>query len=81
QISLGNGSTENIRATLQMLQNKALKEGKQFQMVIPVPTFDCAEMYANSIGVPVVKIPLTTENYDYDFDELQKVADDFDGIS
>ena len=37
QISLGNGSTENIRATLQMLQNKALKEGRQFQMVIPVP--------------------------------------------
>ncbi|MGP5203050.1 pyridoxal phosphate-dependent aminotransferase [Psychrobacter aquimaris] len=81
QISLGNGSTENIRATLQMLQNKALKEGRQFQMVIPVPTFDCAEMYANSIGVPVVKIPLTAENYDYDFDELQKAADDFDGIS
>jgi histidinol-phosphate aminotransferase len=50
-------------------------------MVIPVPTFDCAEMYANSIGVPVVKIPLTAENYDYDFDELQKAADDFDGIS
>ena len=81
QISLGNGSTENIRATLQMLQYKALKEGRQFQMVIPVPTFDCAEMYANSIGVPVVKIPLTAENYDYDFDELQKAADDFDGIS
>ncbi len=81
QISLGNGSTENIRATLQMLQNKALKEGRQFQMVIPVPTFDCAEMYANSIGVPVVKIPLTAENYDYDFNELQKAADDFDGIS
>lgn len=81
QISLGNGSTENIRATLQMLQNKALKEGKQFQMVIPVPTFDCAEMYANSIGVPVVKIPLTAENYDYDFDELQRAADEFDGIS
>ena len=81
QISLGNGSTENIRATLQMLQYKALKEGRQFQMVIPVPTFDCAEMYANAIGVPVVKIPLTAENYDYNFDELQKAADDFDGIS
>ena len=81
QISLGNGSTENMRAVIQMLQHKALKEGKAFQMVIPVPTFDCAEMYANSIGVPVVKIPLTAENYDYDFDELQRAADDFDGIS
>ena len=81
QISLGNGSTENIRATLQMLQNKALKEGRQFQMVIPVPTFDCAAMYANAIGVPFVKIPVTAENYDLDFDELQKTADEFDGIS
>ncbi|MFT5428516.1 MAG: histidinol-phosphate aminotransferase [Psychrobacter glaciei] len=81
QISLGNGSTENMRAVIQMLQHKALKEGKAFRMVIPVPTFDCAEMYANSIGVPVVKIPLTAENYDYDFDELQRAADDFDGIS
>ena len=81
QISLGNGSTENIRATLQMLQNKALTEGRQFQMVIPVPTFDCAAMYANGIGVPVVKIPVTAENYDLDFDELQKAADEFDGIS
>lgn len=81
QISLGNGSTENIRATLQMLQNKALTEGRKFQMVIPVPTFDCAAMYANAIGVPVAKIPVTAENYDLDFDELQRSADEFDGIS
>ena len=59
QISLGNGSTENMRATIQMLQHKAFTEGREFQMVIPVPTFDCAEMYANSIGASVVKIPLT----------------------
>ncbi len=81
QISLGNGSTENLRATLQMLQNKAFVEGRQFQMVIPVPTFDCAEMYANSIGASVVKIPVTTENYDLDLQNLQKAADKFDGIS
>lgn len=81
QISLGNGSTENIRATIQMLQNKAFIEGRQFQMVIPVPTFDCAEMYANSIGASVVKIPLTAKNYDLDLQNLQKAADEFDGIS
>ncbi|WP_367103736.1 histidinol-phosphate transaminase [uncultured Psychrobacter sp.] len=81
QISLGNGSTENIRATLQMLQNKAFRENKDFQMVIPVPTFDCAEMYANSIGASVVKIPVTAENYDLDLQNLQKAADEFDGIS
>ncbi|MEK6199626.1 MAG: aminotransferase class I/II-fold pyridoxal phosphate-dependent enzyme [Psychrobacter sp.] len=81
QISLGNGSTENMRAVIQMLQHKALKEGKQFQMVIPVPTFDCAEMYAKSIGADVVKIPLTANNYDLDLKNLQKAADEFDGIS
>lgn len=81
QISLGNGSTENMRAVIQMLQHKALKEGKAFQMVIPVPTFDCAEMYAQSIGADVVKIPLTADNYDLDLKNLQKAADEFDGIS
>ncbi|WP_413190814.1 pyridoxal phosphate-dependent aminotransferase [Psychrobacter sp. AT9] len=81
QISLGNGSTENMRAVIQMLQHKALKEGKAFQMVIPVPTFDCAEMYAKSIGADVVKIPLTANNYDLDLKNLQKAADEFDGIS
>lgn len=81
QISLGNGSTENMRAVIQMLQHKALKEGKAFQMVIPVPTFDCAEIYAKSIGADVVKIPLTADNYDLDLKNLQKAADEFDGIS
>ncbi|MBP3945224.1 pyridoxal phosphate-dependent aminotransferase [Psychrobacter sp. K31L] len=81
QISLGNGSTENMRAVIQMLQHKALKEGKAFQMVIPVPTFDCAEMYAKSIGADVVKIPLTANNYDVDLKNLQKAAYEFDGIS
>lgn len=81
QISLGNGSTENIRAILQMLQHRALEEGRKFQMVIPVPTFDCAEMYADSIGALVVKVPLTAENYDLDLQRLQEAANDFDGIS
>lgn len=38
QVSLGNGSSENIRAVVQMLQTKALKDGKQFQVVVPDPT-------------------------------------------
>jgi len=81
QVSLGNGSSENIRAVVQMLQNQALKEGKKFQLVVPDPTFSCAELYANYIGAPVVKVPLTAENYDLDFQNLQKAADEFDGVS
>ncbi len=81
QVSLGNGSSENIRAVVQMLQTKALKDGKQFQVVVPDPTFAYAELYALSLGESVVKVPLIAENYDLDFDNLQKAADEFDGIS
>lgn len=81
QISLGSGSSENIRTVVQMLQNQALVEGKKFQVIVPHPTFAYAELYATSIDVPVVKVPLTTENYAFDLQSMQKVADDFDGIS
>lgn len=81
QISLGSGSSENIRTVVQMLQNKALTEGNKFQVVVPHPTFAYAELYATSIGVPVVKVPLTSENYAFDLQSMQKLAADFDGIS
>ena len=81
QVLLGNGSIESIRAVVQMLHDKALKTNVAFQLVIPDPTFGCAELYAISLGVPVVKVPLTTDKYDFDFEELQKAADEFDGIS
>ena len=81
QISLGSGSSENIRTVVQMLQNKALREGKKFQLIVPHPTFAYAELYANSINVAVVKVPLTPESHSLDLQNMQKVADDFDGIS
>lgn len=81
QISLGSGSSENIRTVVQMLQNQALVEGNKFQVIVPHPTFAYAELYATSIDVPVVKVPLTAENYAFDLQSMQKVADDFDGIS
>lgn len=80
-ISLGSGSSENIRTVVQMLQNQALETGKRFQVIVPHPTFAYAELYATSINVPVVKVPLTAENYAFDLQSMQKVADDFDGIS
>ncbi|WP_352258493.1 histidinol-phosphate transaminase [Psychrobacter sp. TB55-MNA-CIBAN-0194] len=81
QISLGCGSSENIRTVVQMLQNKALREGKKFQLIVPHPTFAYAELYATSINVAVVKVPLTPESHSLDLQNMQKVADDFDGIS
>lgn len=81
QVLLGNGSIESIRAVVQMLHDKALKTNVGFQLVIPDPTFGCAELYAISLGVRVVKVPLTRDDYDLDFDNLQKAAAAFDGIS
>ena len=81
QVLLGNGSIESIRAIVQMLDDKALKTDKRFQLVIPDPTFGCAELYAISLGVTVVKVPLTHDDYDLDFDNLQRAAAAFDGIS
>ena len=81
QVLLGNGSIESIRAIVQMLHDKALKTDVGFQLVIPDPTFGCAELYAVSLGVPVAKVPLTRDDYDLDFDKLQRAAAAFDGIS
>ncbi len=81
QVSLGNGSIENIRTVVHMLQDKALNTAQQLQVIVPDPTFKCAELYAESIGVAVVKVSLTADNYDLDFQNLQKAADNFDGIS
>ena len=81
QISLGSGSSENIRTVIQMLKNKALIENRRFQVIVPHPTFAYAELYATSIEVPVVKVPLTAENYAFDLSSMQQVADSFDGIS
>ena len=81
QVLLGNGSIESIRTVVQMLHDKALKTDKGFQLIIPDPTFGCAELYARSLGVLVVKVPLTRDDYDLDFDKLQRDAAAFDGIS
>ena len=81
QVLLGNGSIESIRAVVQMLHDKALKTDVGFQLVIPEPTFGCAELYAVSLGVPMTKVPLTRDDHDLDFDKLQRAAAAFDGIS
>lgn len=81
QVLLGNGSIESIRAVVQMLHDKALKTDVGFQLIIPDPTFGCAELYARSLGVLLVKVPLTLDNYDLDLDKLQRAATEFDGIS
>ena len=81
QVSLGNGSSENIRTVVQMLLDKSLIAGQALQVVVPDPTFAYGEMYATFSGLPVVKVPLTAENYDLDLPALQQAAADFEGMT
>ncbi len=49
-ISIGNGSSETIQATVAMLANKAKKRGINIQLVTPDPTFNYAELYSLPLG-------------------------------
>lgn len=70
-ISLGNGSSETIQATVQYVANKAQKEGKAIQLIVPDPTFNYAELYAEPLGVKIVKIPVD-KTLAFDLETMQK---------
>ena len=80
-VSLGNGSSETIQAVVQAVAEKAHRAGKPAQLIVPDPTFGCAESYADAIGMPVVKVPLTGPKLAFDLDAMKKAVKDFKGIS
>lgn len=79
-ITLGNGSSETIQAAVQFVANKAQKEGKAVQLIVPDPTFNYAELYAEPLGVKIVKVPVD-KTLAFDLATMQKKAQEFDGIS
>ncbi|WP_342639910.1 pyridoxal phosphate-dependent aminotransferase [Proteus faecis] len=79
-ITLGNGSSETIQAVVQFVANKAQKEGKAVQLIVPDPTFNYAELYAEPLGVKIVKVPVD-KTLAFDLATMQKKAQEFDGIS
>lgn len=79
-ISMGNGSSETIQATVAMLVNRANKQGKKIQLVTPDPTFNYAELYSLPLGVQITKVPLKTD-LSFDLDKMEQVANNFDGLS
>ena len=81
QVSLGNGSSENIRTVIQMLAARSLLAGQSLQVVVPDPTFAYGEMYATFARLPVVKVPLSPTGYELDLPALQKAADGFAGMT
>lgn len=79
-ITLGNGSSETIQAAVQFVANKAQKEGKAVQLIVPDPTFNYAELYAEPLGVKIVKVPVD-KTLAFNLATMQKKAQEFDGIS
>lgn len=79
-ITLGNGSSETIQAAVQFVANKAQKEGKAVQLIVPDPTFNYAELYAEPLRVKIVKVPVDS-TLAFDLATMQKKAQEFDGIS
>ncbi|MEY0432451.1 histidinol-phosphate transaminase [Providencia rettgeri] len=79
-ISIGNGSSETIQATVAMLANKAKKRGINIQLVTPDPTFNYAELYSLPLGVTITKIPLK-KDLSFDLAKMEQAANDFDGLS
>lgn len=60
-LSLGNGSSECIRAILQAQAIAAQRRGRAVQLVVPDPTFNYAELCLQPLGVEVVKVPLDAQ--------------------
>ncbi|STZ00271.1 Histidinol-phosphate aminotransferase 2 [Moraxella lacunata] len=81
QLSIGNGSSENIQAFVQAIYTQALQNKQAFQLVVPDPTFNYAELHANALGAKVVKVPVNAKDFGFDIAKMQKVANDFDGVT
>ena len=79
-ISLGNGSSETIQAAVQMLVADAQKKQQPVQLIVPDPTFNYAELYAEPLGVNIVKVPLKAD-LSFDLAAMQAIADNFAGHS
>ena len=81
QVVLGNGSSEIIQATIEAFSFAAQKRAEPVQLIVPDPTFDFAELYASSLGISVVKVPLTQGSLAIDLEAMKAQADGFDGFS
>lgn len=79
-VSIGNGSSETIQATVAMLANKARNQGIKIQLVTPDPTFNYAELYSLPLGVQITKVPLKAD-LSFDLQKMEQAANNFDGLS
>lgn len=80
QVTLGVGSSDLIRATVNLQVYKAVKNGQKVQLISPDPSFFLAASHAEGMGIPVVNVPLDKE-FCMDLAKMKQAADNFDGIS
>lgn len=79
-VSIGSGSSQNIQSIILALAQRAKSLGKPLQLIAPNPTFNYAERYAKSVGIPVVLVELK-DDLSFDIEAMKKAAAGFNGLS
>ncbi|MDR2222338.1 MAG: aminotransferase class I/II-fold pyridoxal phosphate-dependent enzyme [Flavobacteriaceae bacterium] len=80
QVTLGVGSSDVIRATINSLGYKAAQHKQKIQLITPDPSFFLAASHAQQMNIPVVNVPLNSD-YCMDINAMKKIAANFDGLS
>lgn len=79
-VTIGNGSSETIQASVAMLASKAKKENLKIQLVTPDPTFNYAELYSSALDIEIIKVPLKAD-LSFDLEKMEQLANNFGGLS
>lgn len=79
-VGIGSGSSQNIQSIILALAQRAKSQGLPIQLIAPNPTFNYAERYAKSVGVPVVLVGLK-DDLSFDIEAMKKAAAGFNGLS
>lgn len=66
---------------MQAIYTQALQNKQAFQLVVPDPTFNYAELHANTLGAKVVKVLVSAKDFGFDIAKMQKIANDFDSVT
>ncbi|MCC9041977.1 aminotransferase class I/II-fold pyridoxal phosphate-dependent enzyme [Myroides sp. M-43] len=80
QITLGIGSSDVIRATINTLGYQATQKKQNIQLITPDPSFFLAASHAEGMNISVIKVPLD-DVYCMDITKMKEIADRFDGVS
>lgn len=80
QVTIGVGSSDIIRATVNALGYQTQQKGQKTQLITPDPSFFLAADHAKGMGISVVSVPLN-KDYCMDIAKMKEIADNFNGVS